>query len=242
MEFKNKLKESHKKEVCKLNEYGQIIEKIAVQEIKESMKDLPMLLENDRMLKDHVRDYSSRGRAQRNTDYINFFDLQWLLFYDPAHNETSLGMKGIEIATSHFGKSSWGLLHEYSQTQKLMMHIMRKAGEKDVILTSLSLCEHFFLAKHSTKFGSIFWKIILLYASKIEPATYNVNKIFQVSKTEINDLPYLILVNEFCEFQIDKAVLFTNSQENVLTSNSCAIKTGSTNFLFIYYGKVNNLI
>ena len=209
--------------------------------MKACLRDVERLLAWDKELRDHVRDYSSRGRAQKNTDCVNFFDLKWLLFYEPESEESPLSMKGYEVATSNFGNTPWTMLYEYAQAQKLMMHVMRVSGAKDVIAGSLGLCEHALLFKKSAELASTFWNIALLYASKAEPSEYAVGKLFQVQRTEIHDSPHLVLHNVLCSFKIDKAFLITNNTEIPLSNDAGVVSTGANIFSFIHYGKVLSL-
>ncbi len=201
------------------------------------VSQIDKLLQWDKELRDHVRDYSSRGRAQKNTDCVNFFDLQWLLFFDPEPADSPFSMKGYEVATSNFGKTPWTLLYEYAQGQKLMMHVMRVGDGMEVIAGALELCEHALVYKKSASLASVYWNVALLYASKAEANVYDVGRLFQVKRTMINDEPHIVLQNVLNEFKITRAVLVTNNTEVPLTPQVGSLASGANTFAFVHYGK-----
>ena len=234
-------RDTYSRKGCVLNKLGDIIDKLVIVEIRTHIKDVNKLVIYDKELKDHFRDYSFRGRAQRNTDYINFFDLQWLLFLEPENGSYDLTMKGYEIATSNFEKSPWALLYEYAQVQKLLMHVMRQKSEEDVIKAALDLCEHSLLVKKLPEQAVLFWNVILLYSTTTNDK-FTMDGLFQVKRTEIHNLPHIEVVNPFEEFKIVKAILVTNGADVPLVNEITVIKNGVNNFPLIHYGQVHNII
>jgi len=242
-DFRNFVKKSHNRENFKIIEFPEIIAQIDISEMRNIIGDIKVLLDFDKTLKDFIRDYSARGRAQRNTDYVNFFDLQWLLFYEPE-NGPSVNMRGYEIATSNFEKSPWGLLYEYAQMEKLLMHIIREKSEKDAILAAIDLCSHY-LNKKNDELANLLWNAILLISSQIKDFNIDVTKIFEISTTKSENEPKLLINNPFKEFQLDKIYLTTNNTTYLISKNlpensHTILKTFANEFSVIQYGTFSN--
>ncbi len=215
-----------------------MLQGLEIPEIKETLKDVGRLVEFDERLKERSRHFSLRGRNQRNVDYINFFDLRWLLFYDAGSGP--FGPKGYDRAASNFEKSSWGLLYEYAAVQRLLMHMMRPTDTREALGSALELCEHALAARQSPGWATTLWRIALLLARKVPSEDCDVTKLFRLGRGEVRDAPFLALCSPFKQgFVPDSVALAANGKEMLLAQKGAEVKEGVNNFPFVHYGKVN---
>ncbi len=230
------MRAEHSREKCQLQRFSDVICRVEVPEIKERLKDIDKLVEFDEKLKDHSRDYSARGHNQRSVDYINFFELQWLLFYDPGDCATTMGMKGHDIAAANFERSPWTALYEYSAVQRLLMHIIRPRGEHEAMSAALELCDHAVsMGKH--KQADVYWRVALLLESRLEKDTYNVTRLFQVGKAKTPEAPHLAILSLFRGFAVDSVEFVAEGKEE-LVPGCTQIVEGINEIPFAKCGKV----
>ena len=243
-DFRSKPKGKYNKEKLIINEYSNILNKVKLDELKSYLMKINSVLEFDKYLKDHIRYYSNRGYAQRNTDYINFLNLQWILFLEP---ENTHYMKAYESALKNIEGASWKALYEYVQLQKLLMDLLRSKSEVMAMNEALKLCEYFVNEKKDEEKADLIWKVFLVIAKSIDKNKVDISSLFKFIKEEMRSITYISLISPFKDFNVDKVYFKTDGGQISLSSSQCTIKPKTNSFIFLNYkqfytGTVNMVI
>ena len=216
-EFKEYIKRNHKRYFIN-DENMKILGKIRINESRYRLMTMNKVLEYDRTLQQYIEKYNPYALTNNILNCAPLVDLHWLLFYDP-NNITKLPK------AQNIDSPMWGLLFEYLQVHKLLINVLSNKEEEAFDIT-LKLCGHFLRKEHSK--AKLLWKIALVIARVLNKKKVDVNGIFRVEEREENNIPHIILINPFDEFDIKEIFIAKNT--NTIPFNQRILLEGENKY------------